>query len=151
MPGSCFKKDSTDELRVAGCYEHKWKLCSCALNQRFQLLSWYELRIAFWRLHQDEISLVFVQVVISPDRFRLVKDPMSAKVDPDRLFLQDNFQVIDAALSFHHLYTTVWVGESLSDFIEFPLVIKGRDELVLCLGSLGNLVAEHEWTSEKKC
>jgi hypothetical protein len=73
-----------------------------------------------------------------------------AEVDPNRLILQYTLQVVDAALATAHLHASVGHGESLCDLLKLLVVVEWRDELVLGVGRLGNLVAHHQRASKQE-
>ena len=75
---------------------------------------------------------------------------MPAEVDPNRLVLQHTLQVVDAALATAHLHASVGHGESLCYFLKLLVVVEWRDELVLGVGRLRNLVAHDQRASKQE-
>lgn len=61
-----------------------------------------------------------------------------------RLVLQDHFQIVDGALSFHDMNAGIRSIKSLSNLFELFQVVQSRNQFVFRLSVFGHLVGHDE-------
>lgn len=99
MLSASFQENASHELRVASSDHHKLQFTLCREDQISKVLATNQLTVTFVGLEQQEVSLIFVQVVIAANCFECVKDTVAREMKTKGFLCEDLLKAIRCTLS----------------------------------------------------